>query len=62
MTYISVLYTFVSQMFCRLFLYGIIDWTFKDISVRNIEGQMVRSTYAIGGRCKRTCAYDGGGG
>ena len=34
---------------------------FKNFPVRNGEGgQMGKITYAMGGRSKRTCAYDGG--
>ena len=29
---------FLSQMFCSLFLYGIIDWVFKNIPIGNREG------------------------
>ena len=66
-TFITVLqnicydYSPVSQMF-SIFLYGIIDWIFEKIPVRNVGGGSGRWEYVgnEGARSMRTCAYDGG--
>ena len=55
-TFITVLqnicydYFLVSQMFCSLFLHGIIFWKFRNIPIRNSGGgvRIGMSTYAMG--------------
>ena len=49
-------------MLYSLLFDGIMDWIFKTILVGMGGGcQMGKSTYAMGGRSKRTFADDGGG-